>query len=59
MASGMLVTLVWEVAALYRGSYPLGLQSVYPALILSIAVLIVVSLSTEHDRSAATSNEHL
>lgn len=59
MASGMLVTLVWEVAALYRGSYPLGLQTVYPALILSIAVLIGVSLSAEPDRSAATSNEHL
>ena len=48
--AGMLTTLLWESAALARGggdaAYPLGLPTVYPALFLSIATLIVVSLAT-------------
>jgi SSS family solute:Na+ symporter len=45
--TGMVVTLLWEIVALRRGAYPLGLQTVYPALFLSIGMLIVVSLSTQ------------
>ena len=40
IAVGMATTLVWEVAALVHGAYPLGLQTVYPALLASIATLI-------------------
>ena len=51
IATGMLTTLGWEIAALLRGTpgepaYLLGLQTVYPALTLSIAALVVVSLMT-------------
>jgi SSS family solute:Na+ symporter/sodium/proline symporter len=44
IAAGMVTTIAWEVAGLV-GQYPLGLPTVYPALTLSIATLIVVSLS--------------
>jgi Na+/proline symporter len=48
---GMFTTLLWEIIALVRGGgvadYPLGLATVYPALFLSIATLIVVSLVTK------------
>jgi Na+/proline symporter len=37
--SGMVVTLVWEIAA------PLDIPTVYPALIISVAALVVVSLA--------------
>jgi hypothetical protein len=51
IAAGMLTTLAWEVIGLRRGTtetpeYLLGLQTVYPALFLSIATLVVVSLAT-------------
>ncbi len=55
IAAGMLVTMVWEVAGLSRGSYPLGLQTFYPAIILSIVTLIGVSLRTAVPRSAPSS----
>jgi SSS family solute:Na+ symporter/sodium/proline symporter len=45
IAAGMITTIAWEVAGL-TGGYPLGLPTVYPALVLSIATLIAVSLST-------------
>ena len=51
IAVGMLTTLVWEIVGMARAVdggavYPLGLQTVYPALMLSIATLIGVSLMT-------------
>ncbi len=49
--TGMLTTLGWEVAGKINAVdgaavYPLGLQTVFPALVLSIAALVVVSLMT-------------
>jgi solute:Na+ symporter, SSS family len=43
ISAGMLTTVAWEIAALQRGSYPLGVQTVYPALLLSIGTLVLVS----------------
>ena len=49
---GMLTTLVWEIVGLARGvdgvaAYPFfGWQTAYPALSLSIATLVIVSLAT-------------
>ena len=44
IAVGMATTLIWEIAALTHGSYPLGVQTVYPALAASIATLAAGSL---------------
>ena len=41
IAAGMLVTIVWEVAG-----QPWGLETIYPALFLSLFCLIFVSLVT-------------
>ena len=43
IAAGMATTLAWEIAALSTGSYPMGLQTVYPALFASIATLVGAS----------------
>lgn len=43
IAVGMATTLIWEIAGLANGSYPMGVQTVYPALIASIATLIAGS----------------
>ena len=48
---GMLTTLIWEIVGLVRGDngipdYLFGLQTAYPALLLSIGTLILVSLAT-------------
>jgi SSS family solute:Na+ symporter len=45
IAAGMITTIVWEIAGLRGGSYPLGLQTVYPALTFSIGTLVALSLS--------------
>ena len=50
IAAGMTVTLLWELAAVARGSvaapaYLLGVQSIYPALLASIAALVGVTLA--------------
>lgn len=48
--AGMLTTLLWEIAGQMRGGrYPLGLETIYPALLLSIGTLIVVSLVTKRE----------
>ena len=49
--AGMLTTLAWEIAGLARAvdgapAYPFGWQTAYPALALSIATLVIVSLAT-------------
>lgn len=52
ISMGMLTTLGWEIAARFNANaagdpvYLLGLETVYPALFLSIATLVVVSLMT-------------
>ncbi len=48
---GMLTTLVWEIVGLARAvdgspAYLFGWQTAYPALFLSIATLVIVSLAT-------------
>jgi SSS family solute:Na+ symporter/sodium/proline symporter len=45
IAAGMTVTLLWELAALARGSadaplYPFGVQTIYPALLAAVAMLV-------------------
>jgi SSS family solute:Na+ symporter/sodium/proline symporter len=44
IAAGMITTTAWEIAGLRTGSYPLGLQTVYPALLFSIGALVTVSV---------------
>jgi Na+/proline symporter len=44
IAAGMITTILWEIAGLQTGSYPLGLQTVYPALAFSIGTLVTVSV---------------
>jgi SSS family solute:Na+ symporter len=44
IAVGMTTTLIWEIAALVHGTYPIGLQTIYPALVASGATLIAGSL---------------
>ena len=49
--AGMLTTLSWEIVGLARAvdgtpAYPFGWQTAYPALALSIATLVIVSLAT-------------
>ena len=49
--AGMLTTLAWEIVGLARAvdgapAYPFGWQTAYPALALSIATLVIVSLAT-------------
>ncbi len=42
--AGMSVTVGWEIANKVLGSSPLGLPAIYPALVSSIVLLVVVSL---------------
>lgn len=44
IAAGMTVTLLWELAGLRSGAPPLGLQTIYPALLASVGTLIVMSV---------------
>lgn len=57
IAVGMMTTLVWEIVGMARAVdgtavYLLGLQTVYPALVLSITTLIGVSLMTRPPTAA-------
>ena len=52
IAVGMATTIAWETIGL-MGGYPLGLQTVYPALVFSIVTLIGVSLMTPPRAAAA------
>jgi solute:Na+ symporter, SSS family len=56
MTAGMVTTIAWEVIGLVRGSggnpaYLFGMQTVYPALLLSIATLVIVSLTVPQSES--------
>ena len=54
IAAGMITTIVWEITGLQTGSYPLGLQTVYPALAFSIGTLVTVSVVNPSQEPAAT-----
>jgi len=43
---GMVVTVIWEIINKIQGQLPLGLPAVYPALVTSLTLLIVISLLT-------------
>ncbi|MGD2295671.1 MAG: sodium:solute symporter family protein, partial [Candidatus Aminicenantes bacterium] len=45
IVGGMTTTVVWEVINKIQGHLPFGIPAVYPALICSLALLIVVSLT--------------
>jgi SSS family solute:Na+ symporter/sodium/proline symporter len=56
IAAGMSITLLWELAALARGGadaplYPLGIQTIYPALVASVGVLIALTLTSAPRRA--------
>jgi SSS family solute:Na+ symporter/sodium/proline symporter len=44
ISAGMSVTVVWEVINKVTGHLPLGVPAIYPALISSVVLLILVSL---------------
>jgi solute:Na+ symporter, SSS family len=46
IATGMIVTLGWEIYARFAGGYPYEVATVYPALVLSVLALVGVSLAT-------------
>jgi SSS family solute:Na+ symporter/sodium/proline symporter len=46
ISAGMITTLGWEIYARMAGGYPYELDTVYPALILSVLALVGVSLAT-------------
>jgi SSS family solute:Na+ symporter/sodium/proline symporter len=43
---GMGTTIIWEVINKVQGHLPFGIPSIYPALICSLTLLVLVSLST-------------
>jgi len=45
MAAGMGVTVVWEVAKKIIGHHPWQVPAVYPALVISVLILVLVSLA--------------
>jgi SSS family solute:Na+ symporter/sodium/proline symporter len=54
IGAGMVTTLVWEAIGLARGpagdpSYLLGVQTVYPAVVLSVGTLVALSLTSPPD----------
>jgi len=46
IAAGMVTTLAWEIYARSAGGYPYGLDTVYPALAMSLLALVGVSLAS-------------
>lgn len=44
ISAGMTVTIVWEIINKVSGQLPLGMPAIYPALISSVVLLILVSL---------------
>jgi SSS family solute:Na+ symporter/sodium/proline symporter len=50
IAAGMLVTLLWELVAIVRGTptaphYLWGIQTIYPALVASVGTLILLTIN--------------
>jgi SSS family solute:Na+ symporter/sodium/proline symporter len=54
IAAGMITTIAWEIVGLRTGSYPLGLQTVYPALVFSIGTLVTVSVGRPSQPAVTT-----
>ena len=56
IVAGSVTTIVWEVAGLTSIGYPLGISTVYPALTVSIATLVGVTLISEasHEKHVST-----
>ena len=52
IAAGMVVTLGWEIAGVRLGAPLLGVQTVYPALLASVGILILLSLKGNSARVA-------
>lgn len=44
IVSGMGMTIIWEISRKILNEFPLGIPAVYPALLISILTLIVISL---------------
>jgi SSS family solute:Na+ symporter/sodium/proline symporter len=51
IAAGMVTTVLWEVLAIRQGAHPLGVQTIYPALLLSVGTLIGLTLTGREGRS--------
>jgi SSS family solute:Na+ symporter/sodium/proline symporter len=47
IAVGMATTIIWEAAARAHGAHPLGIQTIYPALLASVGTLVALSVSRE------------
>ena len=47
IVAGSVTTLVWEIAGLTAIGYPLGINTIYPALAASIATLVGVTVMNE------------
>lgn len=47
MLGGMTTTVIWEIINKVQGHLPLGIPTIYPALICSLSLLIAVSLFTQ------------
>ena len=47
MLGGMTTTVIWEIINKVQGHLPLGMPTIYPALICSLSLLIAVSLFTQ------------
>ena len=47
IVAGMSITIGWEIANKIAGHLPLGMPAVYPALVVSVLSLIIVSLMGE------------
>ncbi len=43
---GMATTVAWEIVNKLQGALPLGMPAVYPALVVSVCLLVFVSLAT-------------
>ena len=44
ISAGMVITVLWEIARKVLGELPLGIPAVYPALVASVLMLIIISI---------------
>lgn len=47
ISAGMIITVIWEIIRKFTGELPFGIPAVYPALIASVLLLIIVSILDE------------
>ena len=55
IAMGIVVTLIWQIAAVFHGRSPAGLQTIYVGLAASIATLLAVSMTSSRPGSEQAS----